>query len=131
MARSNFSREVKSLITQYLAAGTNVTLTYNSSTDKLDIASSGGSGGVSDGDKGDITVSGSGATWTIDARAVTFGKMPSVTDNRLLGRSAGSAGDTQEITVGSGLSLSGGTLSSTVSSGLTHPQVMARASVRF
>lgn len=70
-----------------------------------------GSSTVADGDYGDITVSGSGATWTIDNDVVTYAKMQNVTDGRLLGRSSGSSGDVQEITVGNGLSLSGGDLS--------------------
>jgi hypothetical protein len=68
---------------------------------------------LTDGDKGDITVSSSGTTWTIDNTAVTYAKIQNVTDNRLLGRSAGTNGSVQEITIGSGLSLSGGTLTST------------------
>jgi len=60
--------------------------------------SSSGGGGISDGDKGDITVSASGATWTIDNDAVTYAKIQnvSVTD-RLLGRSTAGAGNIEEI----------------------------------
>ena len=68
---------------------------------------SGGGGGISDGDKGDITVSGSGTTWTIDNEAVTFAKMQHIATNHLLGRDTAGTGDVESISVGTGLEFSG------------------------
>lgn len=58
----------------------------------------GGGGGVSDGDKGDITVTGSGATWTIDPDVVSDTKLRNSAASSVVGRSAASVGDPADIT---------------------------------
>lgn len=76
-----------------------------------------GGGGVSDGDKGDITVSGGGTVWDIDAGAVgtteiaddavTFAKMQNITTDRLLGRDTAGSGNTEEIALNATLEFDG------------------------
>jgi len=69
--------------------------TKNAVRDKIESLS----GGVSDGDKGDITVSSSGAVWTIDNDVVTYAKMQNISaTNRVMGRITGGSGDMEELT---------------------------------
>jgi hypothetical protein len=55
--------------------------------------------GLTDGDKGDITVSATGTSWVIDNQAVTYAKIQDVSaTDKLLGRSTAGAGSVEEIT---------------------------------
>ncbi len=60
-------------------------------------APAGGGGGVSDGDKGDISVSGGGATWTIDADVVGNTKLADMATATLKGRVSAGAGDPEDL----------------------------------
>jgi hypothetical protein len=155
-----------------IEAGANITLTPNGTNLSISAAS----GALSDGDKGDVTVSSAGTVWSIDndsitdamfresagfsiigkattgtgnptditagtdtvlgrsgsgnlgfaqvasgqiaSDAVTYAKIQNVTTERLLGRSSPGSGDTEELAIGTGLWLNGGTLSLN-STGLT------------
>jgi len=69
---------------------------------------SGGGGSVSDGDKGDITISASGATYTIDNDVVTYAKMQNASATaRILARKTAGAGDYEECTLSEVLDLVG------------------------
>ena len=87
-----------------IATGRDVEVCYDSSgTPRMQVMGlgegGGGGTGVTDGDKGDITVSAVGTTWTIDNAVVTYAKMQNVsTTSRLLGRNTAGAGPIEELT---------------------------------
>jgi hypothetical protein len=57
-----------------------------------------GGGGLSDGDYGDITVSGGGAVLDIDTGAVDLGELASIATSRFLGRTTAGSGVVEELT---------------------------------
>ena len=80
------------------------TLWLNTTTGDVKVRSAGvtqvigGGGGISDGDKGDITVSGSGATWTLDAGVVSLAKMADLATGTILGRTTAGMGAPEALT---------------------------------
>jgi hypothetical protein len=79
--------------------GAGVSVTDDAGTDTTHVTITGGGAGLTDGDKGDITLTSSGSVWTIDNNAVTYAKLQDVTaTNRFLGRITSGSGDAEELT---------------------------------
>ncbi len=92
------------------AATTGQVIKFNGANWVNDVDATGG-GGIADGDKGDITVSAAGATWTIDAGVVTLAKMADITTATLIGRTTAGTGVPEALTPAQGRTVLGlGTL---------------------
>jgi len=68
---------------------------------KTDIAGLSGGGGISDGDKGDVTVSAAGSSWLINNNAISNAKLRQSAALSIMGRSANSTGNIADISASS------------------------------
>lgn len=77
--------------------GAGVTATYGAGGVTITIPGGGG-GGITDGDKGGITVSGGGAVWTVDAGSITKAMMVPIPTATLMGRDTAGTGTPEDLT---------------------------------
>lgn len=86
------------------ASPANGTIWHNSTSGEVKVRAGGvtqvvgAGGGIGDGDKGDITVSGGGTAWAIDAGAVTLAKMANLATDSFLGRDTAGTGAPEVMT---------------------------------
>lgn len=85
--------------------------------------------GLTDGDKGDVTVASSGSSLTVDNQAVSFSKVQNIATARILGRTTASSGSIEELTAGYGIDLSSGSLKSDTATALQPKNLLYPSSV--
>src|SRR6266576_3094623 len=86
---------------QEIVLGTNLSMSGTT------LNATGGGAGVTDGDQGDITVSGVGTVWTVDPNTITLAKMQTVNTDTLLGRDTAGVGNVEQLSVGGGVEFTG------------------------
>lgn len=122
---TDFSESVDDRVAAFLVPGSGISLTYNDAANTLTVASS---AGVTDGDKGDITVSGTGTVWVVDNAAITLAKIQNASANSVLvgAGSAGTGAAYSQITLGANLTMTGTVLSASgAGGGFTYPQLQS------
>jgi hypothetical protein len=83
---TDFARQRLNLIE---GSGITLTVADDSTNAEVDVTVTATATGLTDGDKGDVTVSAAGATWTIDNGAVSLAKQANLAQSRIIGRSEG------------------------------------------
>ena len=83
----------------------NGTVWLNTTTNEVKVRSNGvsvvlatASGGVTDGDKGDVTVTGTGLVWTVDPGVISNAKLASVATATFKGRTSAGLGVPEDLT---------------------------------